>query len=63
MFDGVMFGYVAIGQEVLFRSFAAPDVSLFTVPEDVDAHDIANALNAQANIIIDIFRRFSAFKF
>ncbi len=63
MFDGVLFGYVASGNSVYFRSFSSTDVFLFTVPEDLDTHDVTNALNAQANVIMDIFRLFSAFKF
>lgn len=62
MFDGKFIGYVAIGQDIFFRPIAGQDCFVFTVPSDMDSHDIAAALNDAANVVFNTIRSLSQFK-
>lgn len=60
-FDGRFFGFVAIGDKIVFRSFSG-EVDVMTVPPDLDSHTIAAALNTNMNTIINLLRATSDFK-
>jgi hypothetical protein len=62
MFDGKFIGYVAVGNEILFRPAAGADVHVLYSPEDVDSHVLANALNDAANSVFAFVREITQFK-
>jgi len=48
-------GFVAIGNEIVFRSVTAThDVHVTIVPDGVDSHTLAENLNASANIVMNL---------
>lgn len=63
MFDGKFLGYVAIGQTILFRPAAGPDVHVCTAPQDIDPHVLAQSLNDAANCVLRLAGDVSQFKF
>lgn len=63
MFDGKFIGYTAIGQDIFLRPIAGQDIFIFTVPADLDSHDVAAALNDSANVVFHMIRSLSQFKF
>lgn len=63
MFDGKFIGYVAIGQDIFMRPIAGQDCFLFSVPADLDSHNVAAALNNSANVVFEMIRSLSQFKF
>ncbi len=63
MFDGKFLGFVAAGGVLYFRSTCGPDLTVLTVPEDCDAHVMAQQLNNVCNAMFQIVRALSNFRF
>lgn len=63
MFDGKNFGYVAIGDMIVFRALVGGETEIMRVPEDVDSHVLAQALNDSLNAIIAVAAMLSQYKF
>lgn len=63
MFDGKNFGYIAVGDIIVFRALAGGEIDVMRVPEDVDSHVMAQALNDSLNAIIAVAAMLSQYKF
>lgn len=63
MLDGKIFGFIAVGDMIMFRPLYGNDVEVLRVAEDVDSHTLAKVLNDQANGALALVRSMSEYKF
>lgn len=63
MFDGKNFGYIAIGDMIVFRPLIGGEAEIMRVPEDVNSHILAKAMNDSLNAIVSIACDMSQYKF
>ena len=63
MFDGKNFGYIAIGDMIVFRALVGGETEIMRVPEDVDSHVLARAMNESLNAVISVAVSMSQYKF